>query len=179
MSRIGKKPITLESSVKVTVDGDVIKVEGPKGVLTCKKTSDIDLVVEGNQLNITRKSDHRTVRSLHGLIRSLVNNMVIGVTKGFEKKLEIVGVGYRVALKGKALDFSLGYSHPVVYDAPDGIEFFVESQTKFGVRGIDKQLVGQVAANLRSLRPPEPYKGKGIRYEGEFILRKAGKSGKK
>lgn len=179
MSRIGKKPIVLEKGVSVTVDGDVIKVTGPKGTLSCKKDSNIDVTINDNQLVVTRKSDHRTVRSLHGLMRSLLSNMVTGVTKGFEKKLEIVGVGYRVALKGKALDFSLGYSHPVVCDAPEGIEFFVESQTKFGVRGIDKQLVGQVAANLRSLRPPEPYKGKGIRYEGEHVLRKAGKSGKK
>ncbi|MEF3254287.1 MAG: 50S ribosomal protein L6 [Deferribacterales bacterium] len=179
MSRIGKKPIVLESSVKVSIDGDNIKIEGPKGVLTCKKPENIDVNIEGNQIVVTRNSDHRDVRSLHGLVRSLLSNLVTGVTKGFEKKLEIVGVGYRVALKGKALDFSLGYSHPVVYEAPEGIEFFVESQTKFGVRGIDKQLVGQVAANLRALRPPEPYKGKGIRYEGEHILRKAGKSGKK
>ncbi|MCX8084349.1 MAG: 50S ribosomal protein L6 [Calditerrivibrio sp.] len=179
MSRIGKKPILLENNVKVSIDGDVIKVEGPKGVLTYQKPTDINVSVENNQILVTRNNDHRSVRSLHGLVRTLIQNMVIGVTKGFEKKLEIVGVGYRVALKGKDLDFSLGYSHPVVYQAPDGIEFFVESQTKFGVRGTDKQKVGQVAANLRALRPPEPYKGKGIRYEGEKILRKAGKSGKK
>ncbi len=179
MSRIGKKPISFDSNVKVSVDGNTVKVEGPKGVLTYEKPQGINVEVNGNQIIVTRENDHRAVRSLHGLVRTLLNNMVTGVTKGFEKKLEIVGVGYRVALKGKDLDFSLGYSHPVVYQAPEGIEFFVESQTKFGVRGIDKQKVGQVAANLRALRPPEPYKGKGIKYEGERILRKAGKSGKK
>jgi large subunit ribosomal protein L6 len=179
MSRIGKKPISLGNNVKVVVDSNIVKVEGPKGVLTYELPQGINVAVEGNQVIVTRENDHREVRSLHGLVRALINNMVTGVSKGFEKKLEIVGVGYRVALKGKDLDFSLGYSHPVVFQAPEGIEFFVESQTKFGVRGIDKQKVGQVAANLRALRPPEPYKGKGIRYEGERILRKAGKSGKK
>ncbi|MGA1861797.1 50S ribosomal protein L6 [Deferribacter thermophilus] len=178
MSRIGKKPINIPSGVKINLDKDKIVVEGPKGKLEQKLHPNIKIEISDNEILVKRVDDTKLSRSLHGLYRSLINNMVEGVTKGFEKRLEIVGVGYRAALKGKALDLSLGFSHPVVIEPPEGIEFVVENPQKIVVKGIDKQLVGQVAANIRSIRKPEPYKGKGIRYEGEYILRKAGKSAK-
>lgn len=179
MSRIGKKPIDIPAGVKVSVDKNTVYVEGPKGKLEQDIHYKAVVAVDGNVVNVERTDDTKLGRSVHGLTRTLIHNMVEGVTNGYVKKLEIVGVGYRVAQKGKDLDFSLGFSHPVVVAPPAGIEFVAESQTKIAVKGIDKQLVGQVAANIRSLRAPEPYKGKGIRYEGEYILRKAGKTGKK
>jgi len=180
MSRIGKLPVPVPSGVDVAIDGPLVTVKGPKGTLS--HTVAAPIVVEKGEdgvLDVKRPDDERTSRSLHGLTRTLVNNMVVGVTEGYEKKLEIVGVGYRVLSKGPTqLEFQLGYSHPIIFDAPDGITFAVESQTRLGVQGIDKQLVGEVAANIRKLRKPEPYKGKGVRYAGEVVRRKAGKSGK-
>lgn len=179
MSRIGKQPITLPAGVKVEVKNGVVYVEGPKGKLEQKISDLLSVSIDGQTVTIDRAEETGAASSLHGLTRTLVANMVTGVSQGFEKKLEIHGVGYRVALKGQSLDFNLGFSHPVVFDPPAGIEFAVDGNTKIAVKGIDKQLVGQVAANIRSIRKPEPYKGKGIRYEGERILRKAGKTGKK
>jgi large subunit ribosomal protein L6 len=179
MSRIGKKPIEIPAGVKVTLDGGVCVVEGPKGKLSQDIHSNSEVAVEGNTITVSRKDETKLSRSVHGLVRTLVSNMVEGVTKGFEKKLEIQGVGYRAALKGKDLDLSLGFSHPVVVSPPEGIEFAMEGNTNIIVKGIDKQLVGQTAANIRKIRQPEPYKGKGIRYAGEKIIRKAGKTGKK
>jgi large subunit ribosomal protein L6 len=180
MSRIGKLPVPVPSGVDVAIDGPLVTVKGPKGTLS--HTVAAPIVVEqgdGGVLDVKRPDDERTSRSLHGLTRTLVNNMVVGVTEGYEKKLEIVGVGYRVLSKGPTqLEFQLGYSHPIIFDAPDGITFAVESQTRLGVQGIDKQLVGEVAANIRKLRKPEPYKGKGVRYAGEHVRRKVGKAGK-
>jgi large subunit ribosomal protein L6 len=184
MSRIGKLPVPVPSGVDVAIDGAVVTVKGPKGTLS--HTVAAPIVVEKAQdengqgvLDVKRPDDERLSRSLHGLTRTLVNNMVVGVTDGYEKKLEIVGVGYRVLSKGPTqLEFQLGYSHPIVFNAPDGITFAVESPTKLGVQGIDKQLVGEVAANIRKLRKPEPYKGKGVRYAGEHVRRKVGKAGK-
>ncbi len=180
MSRIGRLPIAIPSGVDVKLDGQQVDVKGPKGALSLTVASPI--VLEKNdagQIEVSRPDDERENRSLHGLTRTLVNNMIIGVTDGYEKKLEIVGVGYRVISKGpKQLEFALGYSHPIVVDAPEGITFAVESATKFTVAGIDKQLVGETAANIRKLRKPEPYKGKGVRYAGEHVRRKAGKAGK-
>jgi large subunit ribosomal protein L6 len=178
MSRIGKKPIEIPSGVKVSFENNIFTVEGPKGKLTQKIHEKVSIEIKDNEIQVTNVDNSKLSRSLHGLMRTLINNMIIGVTKGFEKKLEIVGVGYRCALKGKNLDLSLGFSHPVVVEPPKDVEFVVEGQTKITVKGIDKQVVGQVAANIRKLRKPEPYKGKGIRYAGEYILRKAGKSGK-
>jgi large subunit ribosomal protein L6 len=180
MSRIGKLPVPVPSGVDVAIDGPLVTVKGPKGTLSHTVAAPI-VVEKGDEgvLDVKRPDDERTSRSLHGLTRTLVNNMVVGVTEGFEKKLEIVGVGYRVLSKGPTqLEFQLGYSHPIIFDAPDGITFAVESQTKLGVQGIDKQLVGEVAANIRKLRKPEPYKGKGVRYAGEHVRRKVGKAGK-
>lgn len=179
MSRIGKLPITVPSGVKVTIDGQHVKVEGPKGSLE-RTVSDAVAVAqdEDGTLQVSRVDDERESRAMHGLSRTLVNNLVVGVTSGFEKKLEIYGVGYRVQAKGDDLEFSLGYSHPVKIPAPEGITFSVESPTKFSVSGIDKQKVGQTAAVIRKLRRPDPYKGKGLRYEGERIRRKVGKTGK-
>jgi large subunit ribosomal protein L6 len=179
MSRIGKLPITLPLGVEVNINGQQVNVKGPKGELqhtvaepiTVSKHEDGTVVVE-------RPDDERESRSLHGLSRTLVNNLVIGVSAGYTKRMEIHGVGYRVQLKGSDLEFSLGYSHPVKVPAPDGITFTVENPTKFSVSGIDKQVVGEVAANIRKLRRPDPYKGKGVRYEGERIRRKVGKTGK-
>lgn len=179
MSRIGKKPIDIPSGVTVVLDKNTISVQGPKGKLEQDLHYKAVVSIDGNVVNVDRKDDTKLSRSIHGLTRSLIHNMVEGVTNGYVKKLEIVGVGYRVAQKGHDLDFSLGFSHPVVVAPPAGIEFVAESQTKIAVKGIDKQLVGQVAADIRMLRAPEPYKGKGIRYEGEHIIRKAGKTGKK
>jgi len=180
MSRIGKLPVPVPSGVDVAIDGPLVTVKGPKGTLSHTVAAPI-VVEKGDEgvLDVKRPDDERTSRSLHGLTRTLVNNMVVGVTEGFEKRLEIVGVGYRVLSKGPTqLEFQLGYSHPIIFDAPDGITFAVESQTKLGVQGIDKQLVGEVAANIRKLRKPEPYKGKGVRYAGEQVRRKVGKAGK-
>jgi large subunit ribosomal protein L6 len=180
MSRIGKLPITVPSGVEVSIDGQQVQVKGPKGTLQHKVAEPITVARnDEGQLEVSRPNDERVSKSLHGLTRTLVNNMVTGVTEGYEKKLEIVGVGYRVISKGPAeLEFALGFSHPVIVKAPEGITFAVESATKFSVQGIDKQRVGEVAANIRKIRKPEPYKGKGVRYAGEHVRRKAGKAGK-
>jgi large subunit ribosomal protein L6 len=179
MSRIGKQPIDIPAGIDIKIDNNYIVVKGPKGELSQKLHDKIRIDIEGNTLLVKRVDDSKLSRSLHGLYRTLINNMVEGVQKGFEKRLEIAGVGYRASMKGKDLDLSLGFSHPVVITPPEGIEFAVEGQQKVIVKGIDKQLVGQVAANIRKLRKTEPYKGKGIKYEGEKVIRKAGKSGKK
>jgi large subunit ribosomal protein L6 len=179
MSRIGKLPISVPSGVDVTIDGPVVNVKGPKGTLTHTLAEPITIErQEDGTLAVLRPNDERRSRSLHGLSRTLVNNMIIGVTQGYEKKMEIHGVGYRVTAKGKDLEFALGYSHSVPVPAPDGISFAVETPTRFSVAGIDKQQVGEVAANIRKLRKPDPYKGKGVRYSGEKIRRKVGKTGK-
>jgi large subunit ribosomal protein L6 len=179
MSRIGKLPVPVPSGVDVAIDGAVVTVKGPKGTLSHTVAAPITVEQGEGVLDVKRPDDERLSRSLHGLTRTLVNNMVVGVTDGYEKKLEIVGVGYRVLSKGPTqLEFQLGYSHPIVFNAPEGITFAVESATRFGVQGIDKQLVGEVAANIRKLRKPEPYKGKGVRYAGEHVRRKVGKAGK-
>ena len=180
MSRIGNAPITLPSGVDVQVVDRTITVTGPKGTLSREIPGRIEVTVEDGVLRCTRPSDERQHRAQHGLARSLVNNMVIGVTDGFKKQLEIVGVGYRAEAQGpNALRLNLGFSHPVNFNAPDGITFEVPAPTQVTVNGIDKEVVGQVAADIRSIRKPEPYKGKGVRYAGERILRKAGKAGKK
>ena len=179
MSRIGKQPIEIPNGVKITVVDSVVKVEGPKGTLSRKVTDGVDLQVNNNQLNVVRSDDSIKSRSAHGLTRTLVNNMVVGVTKGFESALEITGVGYRAELKGDVLNLSLGYSHPINFKLPQGISVEVDKMTKVLVKGIDKELVGQTAAKIREFRGPEPYKGKGIRYADETILGKAGKTGKK
>src|SRR5687768_12950862 len=175
MSRIGKKPIPVPDGVTVKVEPEVVHVTGPKGALSERKSKDIGVEQDDGVLTVTRPTDRGEHRALHGLTRSLVANMVEGVTQGFEKRLEIQGVGYRAQLKGKNLELALGYSHPVPIMAPEGIEFEVPQPTRVFVRGISKQLVGEVAANIRKQRPPEPYKGKGIRYEGEYVARKVGK----
>ena len=179
MSRIGKLPIALPSGVEVSIEGQDITVKGPRGSLSHTVAEPLTIGRGDNgELVVNRPDDERQSRALHGLTRSLVANMVTGVTDGYEKKLEIVGVGYRVTAKGKDLEFAVGYSHPVLVTPPEGITFAVEGPTKFSVSGIDKQQVGQVAANIRKIRKPEPYKGKGIRYAGERVVRKAGKSAK-
>jgi len=178
VSRIGKQPIPVPSGVKVTIDKNEVVVEGPKGTLSRTFDSDMQIVLEGDTVVVTRPSDERRHRSLHGLTRTLIANMVQGVSEGFSKNLEIVGVGYRATLKGTDLDLSLGFSHPVVVRAEEGITFEVPAPTKITVRGIDKQRVGQVAAEIRKIRPPEPYKGKGVRYAGEHVRRKLGKAAK-
>jgi len=179
MSRIGRLPIPVPSGVEVTLDGQAVTVTGPKGTLSHTVPAPITLErADDGTLLVSRPDDERESRSLHGLTRSLVANMVIGVTDGYAKGMEIRGVGYRVAAKGSDLEFALGYSHPVPVAAPDGISFEVQSPTRFVVRGIDKQKVGEVAANIRKLRKPDPYKGKGVRYEGEQIKLKVGKTGK-
>ncbi|WP_141014350.1 50S ribosomal protein L6 [Nocardioides sambongensis] len=179
MSRIGKLPVPVPAGVDVQIDGAVVTVKGPKGSLTHTVAAPITVEKGDGVLDVQRPDDHRESKALHGLSRTLINNMVVGVTEGYEKKLEIVGVGYRVLSKGPTqLEFQLGYSHSIIFDAPDGITFAVEGPTKLGVQGIDKQLVGEVAANIRKLRKPEPYKGKGVRYAGEHIRRKVGKAGK-
>jgi len=180
MSRIGKLPIPVPSGVDVAIDRSLVTVKGPKGTLSHSVAAPITVQKdEDGVLKVERPDDERTNRSLHGLTRTLINNMVVGVTDGYEKKLEIVGVGYRVLSKGPTqLEFQLGYSHSITFNAPEGISFTVESPTKLGVQGIDKQLVGEVAANIRKLRKPEPYKGKGVRYAGEQVRRKVGKAGK-
>ena len=179
MSRIGKLPVAVPSGVDVAIDGALVTVKGPKGTLSHSIAEPITVEKGEGVLDVKRPDDERISKSLHGLSRTLINNMVVGVTEGFEKKLEIVGVGYRVLSKGPTqLEFQLGYSHPITFTAPDGITFAVEGPTRLGVQGIDKQLVGEVAANIRKLRKPEPYKGKGVRYAGEHIRRKVGKAGK-
>jgi large subunit ribosomal protein L6 len=178
MSRIGRLPVTIPSGVKVDVQGQDVSVTGPKGTLALTVAEPIEIVQEDSVLRVTRPSDEGPVRALHGLSRTLIANMVTGVTDGYKKTLEIVGVGYRVQAKGKDLEFALGYSHPITITPPDGITFRVEAPTRFVVEGIDKQLVGEVSAKIRKLRKPDPYKGKGVRYQGEIIRRKAGKVGK-
>jgi large subunit ribosomal protein L6 len=175
MSRIGKQPIPIPDGVEVSIEADRVAVKGPKGELFERIPRDIEVVQEDGQLLVKRPTDRGEHRALHGLTRSLVANMVEGVTTGFSKTLEIQGVGYRAALKGRDLELALGYSHPVPIKAPDGIEFEVPQPTRIVVKGISKQLVGEIAANIRKKRPPEPYKGKGIRYEGEYVARKVGK----
>jgi large subunit ribosomal protein L6 len=178
MSRIGRMPITVPSGVDVTINGRAVAVKGPKGNLSLEVSAPIEVAQNDGVITVTRPSDEGEVRALHGLSRSLIANMVTGVTAGYAKTLEIVGVGYRVQAKGKDLEFALGFSHPVLVTPPEGISFRVETPTRFVVEGIDKQQVGEVAANIRKLRKPDPYKGKGVRYSGEQIRRKAGKAGK-
>jgi large subunit ribosomal protein L6 len=175
MSRIGRKPIPVPTGVTVTVEPEVVRVNGPRGTLEERKHREITIREEGETLVVERPTDRGEHRALHGLYRSLVANMVEGVTAGFQKTLEIQGVGYRAVLKGRDLELALGYSHPVSIKAPEGIEFEVPQPTRVVVKGISKQLVGEIAANIRKQRPPEPYKGKGIRYEGEYVARKVGK----
>lgn len=178
MSRIGNKPIDIPENVEVTIDkGNVVKVKGPKGQLEKKMHPDMIIEQEENQVLVKRPTEHKNHKSLHGLTRSIISNMVEGVTKGFEKKLELSGVGYRAKLQGKNLELNVGYSHPVIIEAPEGIEIEVPKNTQISVKGIDKEMVGQVAAKIRATREPEPYKGKGIKYEGERIIRKVGKTG--
>ena len=175
MSRIGKQPIAVPDGVQIDIEPERVSVKGPKGELSERKSREIEVKQEDGQILVTRPTDRGEHRALHGLTRSLIANMVEGVTNGFEKRLEIQGVGYRAQLQGSKLVMSLGYSHPVEIDAPDGIDFEVPAPTQVVVRGISKQVVGEVAANIRKQRPPEPYKGKGIRYEGEHVRRKVGK----
>jgi large subunit ribosomal protein L6 len=178
MSRIGRLPIDIPAGVDVKIDGQSVTVKGPKGELSLVVAAPIEVALEENQVLVTRPDDERESRSLHGLTRSLINHQIIGVTQGYSKGLEIVGTGYRVAQKGSGVEFALGFSHPVNVEPPAGISFSVEGNNKLTVTGIDKQAVGEAAANIRKIRKPEPYKGKGIRYAGEVVRRKAGKSGK-
>lgn len=179
MSRIGLRPITVPKGVDIEIgDGNQVSVKGPKGTLAARFSSDLTIARDNGTIKVSRPSDLREFRSLHGLTRTLLNNMVVGVTTGFRKNLEISGVGYRAAMDGKVLVLNVGYSHPVRMIPPEGITYTVETLTKVAVNGFDKQLVGEEAARIRRVRPPEPYKGKGIRYEGEVIRRKAGKTGK-
>ncbi|MBA4503949.1 50S ribosomal protein L6 [Corynebacterium sanguinis] len=178
MSRVGKAPIAIPNGVETTIDGRNVQVKGPKGTLSLELPEPITASVAENEIVVSRPDDNRTSRALHGLSRSLVNNLVVGVTEGYKVNMEIFGVGYRVQAKGKDLEFSLGYSHPILIQAPEGITFAVDGNTKFSIEGIDKQQVGQIAANIRRLRKDDPYKGKGIRYAGEQVRRKVGKTGK-
>jgi large subunit ribosomal protein L6 len=178
MSRIGKQPIPIPDGVSVEMTGGTVEVTGPGGTLRQTVDRDMQVTIEDGEVRVSRPSDERDHRSLHGLTRSLIANMVEGVTKGFQKVLEIHGVGYRVALKGRDLELQLGFSHPVSFPAPEGIEFEVPAPNRIVVKGIDKQLVGETAARIRRIRKPEPYKGKGIRYEGEYVRKKAGKAAK-
>ena len=178
MSRVGNAPIAIPNGVDVKVDGQHVEVKGPKGTMGLDMPEPITAAVEDNQIVVSRPDDHRQNRSLHGLTRSLINNLVIGVTEGYKINMEIFGVGYRVQQKGKDLEFSLGYSHPILIEAPEGVTFSVDGNTKFAIEGTDKQQVGQIAANIRRLRKDDPYKGKGIRYAGEQVRRKVGKTGK-
>ncbi|HTN59843.1 MAG TPA: 50S ribosomal protein L6 [Protaetiibacter sp.] len=178
MSRIGRLPIDVPANVTVTIDGQNVAVKGPKGELALTVASPIEVKLEDAQVLVTRPDDERESRSLHGLTRTLIANQIIGVTEGYSKILEVVGTGYRVAAKGSSVEFALGFSHSITVDPPAGITFEVEGNNKLHVRGIDKQAVGEVAANIRKLRKPEPYKGKGVRYAGEVVRRKAGKAGK-
>ena len=177
MSRIGKLPVPIPSGVDVNLSGRTLTVKGPKGTLTQEVHPNVNIDIADNEVVVTRPDDERENRALHGLFRSLIANMVVGVTDGYTRRLEIVGVGYRAALRGSnGLTLQMGFSHPVEFDAPDGISFEVPSPTRITINGIDKQVVGQVAANIRKIRKPEPYKGKGIRYEGEQVRRKSGKA---
>ncbi|AEP00363.1 MULTISPECIES: 50S ribosomal protein L6 [Heyndrickxia] len=178
MSRIGKKPVEIPSGVTVTINGDTVTVKGPKGELIRSFNPDINITVEDNIIHVTRPSDSKNHRALHGTTRALLANMVEGVSKGFEKSLELVGVGYRAQKQGKKLVLNVGYSHPVEFEPEEGLEVEVPSNTKIVVKGVSKERVGAFAANIRDVRPPEPYKGKGIRYEGEYVRRKEGKTGK-
>ncbi|MGD1951136.1 MAG: 50S ribosomal protein L6 [Leptolyngbyaceae cyanobacterium] len=178
MSRIGKMPVPVPSGVTVSIDAQSVVVKGPKGELSRVLPGEVNIAQEGEEVVVTRQDDSRTARARHGLSRTLIANMVEGVSKGFEKRLEIKGVGYRASIKGKTLTMNLGYSHPVEFEPPAGIDFKVESNTNVIVSGIDKELVGTIAAKIRDARPPEPYKGKGVRYLGEIVRRKAGKAGK-
>ena len=178
MSRIGRLPVAIPSGVEINVEGQTVKVKGPKGELAHTVAQPIKVEKTDSEVQVSRPNDERESRSLHGLTRSLINNMVLGVTEGYVKKLEIHGTGYRVQNKGGSLEFALGYSHSITVEPPQGITFTVENPTRFQVEGIDKQLVGEVAANIRKLRKPDPYKGKGVRYAGEHIRRKVGKAGK-
>jgi large subunit ribosomal protein L6 len=178
MSRIGRLPIDIPAGVTVTIEGQKVAVKGPKGELGLTIASPIAASIEDNQILVTRPDDERNSRSLHGLTRTLIANQIIGVTDGYTKSLEVVGTGYRVAAKGSGVEFALGFSHPISVEPPAGITFTVEGNNRLTVNGIDKQAVGEVAANIRKLRKPEPYKGKGVRYAGENVRRKAGKSGK-
>ncbi|EEI16071.1 50S ribosomal protein L6 [Corynebacterium lipophiloflavum] len=178
MSRVGKAPIAIPNGVETKIDGRNVEVKGPKGTLALELPEPITASVEENEIVVSRPDDNRTSRALHGLSRSLVNNLVVGVTEGYKINMEIFGVGYRVQAKGKDLEFALGYSHPILIQAPEGITFAVDGNTKFSIEGIDKQQVGQIAANIRRLRKDDPYKGKGIRYAGEQVRRKVGKTGK-
>ena len=178
MSRIGKLPITVPGGVEIKIDGQRVSVKGPKGELSLVVSEPIRVALEDGQVLVTRPNDERDSRALHGLTRTLINNNIIGVTEGYSKQLEVVGTGYRVQQKGAGLELALGFSHPVLYDAPEGITLAVEGSTKITVSGISKQAVGEAAANIRKLKKPEPYKGKGIRYAGEVVRRKAGKAGK-
>ena len=178
MSRIGEQPITLPAGVTPAIDGSTVTVTGPKGELSQEIHAGIDVSLGDGLVSVTRRDDERETRSLHGLVRSLVNNMVVGVSTGFQKDLEIVGTGYRATAKGKGIELQLGFSHSITVDAPEGITFTLPRNTYIEIAGIDKQLVGQVAANIRALRSPEPYKGKGVRYANEHVKRKAGKAGK-
>jgi len=176
VSRVGRKPIPLASGVKITKNAQDVVVKGPKGELTARVHDDIGFDVKDNQILVTRSSESKPVRSLHGLWRALLANMVKGVTDGYTQKLELVGVGYKAEMKGKKVQLALGYSHPILFAPPESIKIETPAPTNITISGIDKQLVGQVAAKLRSFRPPEPYKGKGVKYEGEYVRRKAGKA---
>ena len=176
MSRVGRKPVPVVAGVKVQKTDRTVKIAGPRGELSASVHPDIGFEIKDNHIVLTRSGDEKQQRSLHGLWRALMANMIKGVTEGYAKKLELVGVGYRAEMKGKKLQLQLGYSHPILFDPPDGIKIEAPTQTNITISGIDKQLVGQVAAKIRSFRPPEPYKGKGVKYEGEYIRRKAGKA---
>ncbi|OFT31668.1 50S ribosomal protein L6 [Corynebacterium sp. HMSC08F01] len=178
MSRVGNAPIAIPNNVEVKIDGQRVEVKGPKATMDLEMPEPITASVEDDEVVVSRPDDHRDSRSLHGLTRSLINNLIIGVTEGYKINMEIFGVGYRVQQKGKDLEFSLGYSHPILIEAPEGVTFSVDGNTKFAIEGTDKQQVGQIAANIRRLRKDDPYKGKGIRYAGEQVRRKVGKTGK-
>ncbi|HIK56628.1 MAG TPA: 50S ribosomal protein L6 [Synechococcales cyanobacterium M55_K2018_004] len=179
MSRIGKRPISIPPKVTVTINGQTVAVKGPKGELSRTLPPEVEVLQEGNALQVNRRNESRAARQRHGLCRTLVANMVEGVSQGFTRRLEIQGVGYRAQVQGRNLALNVGYSHPISIEPPDGIQFAVENNTNVIVSGIDKEIVGNTAAQIRAVRPPEPYKGKGIRYSGEFVRRKAGKAGKK
>lgn len=176
MSRVGKKPIEIPSNVQFTLSNGVAKVKGPKGEMSFQVPSDVDIHNENGTLTFTRANDNKHVRALHGTTRAMINNLIKGVTEGFTKTLNVVGVGFKVEMKGKKLLMSLGFSHPILIIPPDDVEFVVTTPTQFQVKGSNKQIVGEIAAKIRDIRPPEPYKGKGVNYDGEFIRRKAGKS---
>lgn len=178
MSRVGKKPIEIPAGVTVTIDGSTVIVKGPKGELTRSFNQDMDIKLEENVLTVSRPTESKEHRTVHGTTRALLSNMVEGVSKGFEKNLELIGVGYRAQKQGKKLVLNVGYSHPVEFEPEEGLEVEVPSNTKISIKGINKERVGALAANIRDVRPPEPYKGKGIRYEGEYVRRKEGKTGK-